>query len=226
MAQTAPATPPAPIRVLLAEDHQILRDGMRAVLSGAGLQVVGEARDGRQAVRLAQELAPDVVVMDISMPELNGIEASRRIRQELPNIRILALSMYCDRSIVKQMIEAGAQGFLSKECASHELVSAVQGVVANRFPLSPGIARQMIEDIKSARTAGASRPADALDERDTELVRLLAAGKNTKEIAVALKLSPKTVDIYRRRLMLRLKLASLADLTKFAIRKGLASLDL
>jgi two-component system response regulator NreC len=212
------------VRILLADDHRILREGLIALLEKQpSLKVVGEAENGRSAVRLARELAPDVVIMDISMPDLNGIEATRQIVAEVPGAKVIALSMHCDRHFVRGMLKAGAAGYLLKHSASQELIKAIQLVLANRVYLSPDITGIVVEDYKKPEKDTSIFA--VLTPREREVLQLFAEGKSPKQIAAALHLGLKTVEAYRRQMMDKLDLKSFAELIKYAIREGLASLD-
>jgi two-component system response regulator NreC len=187
------------------------------------MEVVGEAEDGRSSVTLVRELIPDVVVMDVKMPEVNGIEASRQILSELPDVKVIALSMYDDRRFIVDMLKAGAQGYLLKDCAFEELVHAIRLVMANKSYLSPGVAEVVIKDYV-AQDSQASDSVANLTAREQEVLKFMAGGKRTAEIADLLGISGKTVDTHRLQIMHKLNLKSVAALTKFAIREGLISL--
>ena len=207
----------------MADDHQILREGLVTILGKAGMAVVGEAGDGRTAVRLAKELKPNVVIIDIAMPELNGIEATRQIVEELPGVKVLALSMLADKQFVRGMLQAGASGYLLKYCASQELVQAIRAVLNQQVYLSPGITEMVVEDFKYG--SGDTSAFSALTSREREILQLYAEGKISREIADTLHLSLKTVEAYRRQLMEKMSFKSFADLIKYAIREGLTSLE-
>ena len=192
------------------------------------MQVVAEANDGRSAVQLAQELQPDVVVMDVGMPGLNGIEATRQITNREPDAKVVALSMHSDRRFMGEMLKAGAKGYLLKDGAFEELATAIRSVVANKVYLSPRIADVVVDDYVR-RTPG-QNPGDTsafakLTPREREVLQLMAEGRATKEIAMDLKVSIKTVETHRRQIMEKLQIHSVAELTKYAIREGLTSLD-
>lgn len=214
------------VRILIADDHQILREGLAALLGKQpDFQVVAEAEDGRQAVRLAQELQPDLVVMDIGMPGLNGIEATRQILTGCPQTRIIALSMHSDKRFVTEMLKAGAAGYLLKYCASEELVTAIRTVLTRRIYLSPDIAGIVVEDYVSKAAATEATAFTRLTSREREVLQLLAEGKSTRQIADTLHVSIKTVEVHRKQIMDKLGLQSLADLIKYAIREGLTTVD-
>lgn len=215
-----------PTRILLADDHGILREGLRALLQKQpDFEVVAEADDGRAAVKLAKELQPDVVIIDIAMPNLNGIEATRKILADLPETKVLALSMHSDKRFVTGILREGASGYLLKDSAFEELSLAIQTVCGGRKYLSPGIAGIVVEDvIQQAPQSGAPRPT-LLTHREREVLQLLAEGKATKEIAPQLNVSVKTIETHRKNIMDKLKIRNIAELTKYAIREGLTSLD-
>jgi DNA-binding NarL/FixJ family response regulator len=214
------------IRILVADDHKIVREGLIALLhKNPHMQVVGEAEDGRQAVQLAAELHPEVVIIDIGMPHLNGIEATRQIVTENPGVKVISLSMHSDKRFVKGMLKAGASGYLLKYCASEELVSAIQMVMANRVYLSHDITGIVVEDyVKKLADTDASAY-QALTPREREVLQLLAEGQSTRQIAESLYVSVKTIEVHRKQMMDKLGLPSFADLVKYAIREGLTSID-
>jgi len=213
-------------RVILAEDHQLVRECLRAALEKeSDIEVVDEARNGREAVSLASQKQPRVVVMDVVMPDLNGIEATRQILSASPNIKVLALSMHSDRRFVAGMLSAGASGYVLKDCAFEELAEAIRTVASDRTYLSPGIAGVVVEDYVKQLSSGGEQHISVLTPREREVAQLLAEGKSTKAVAVALHVSPKTIETHRRQLMEKLDIHSIAELTKFAIRAGLTSLE-
>ena len=221
------------MKILLCDDHRLMRDGLKAILERAGLEVVGEAENGRQSVDLALELRPDVVVMDISMPELNGIDATRQLVERWPGARVLGLSMNSDHRYVMAMFGAGAVGYLLKNSASEELLQAVQAVVANLKYVSPSIAGSFIdgylaqaapEQHASNPTAVPSSGSRGLSPREREVLQLLAEGKSSKDIANRLSIAATTVESHRRQIMDKLALRSIAELTKYAVREGLTPL--
>jgi DNA-binding NarL/FixJ family response regulator len=209
------------IRILLADDHRLMRQGLRSMLEEqADLQVVGEADDGRTAVRLASESQPDAVIMDITMPDLNGIDATRQIHADNPGIKIIALSMHSERQFVSEMLAAGASGFLPKDSPVDELLAAIDSVIRGNVFLSP----------KVSADGHPAPPAPGmfcgtLSPREREVLQLVAEGKNSKEIAQLLELSCKTVEGHRRQVMEKLQLFSVAELTRYAIREGITSLS-
>ena len=212
------------IRVLLADDHQLFRQGLRSMLANdAGIEVVGEAENGRSAVQLARQLVPNVVIMDISMPDLNGIDATRRIKERCPGIQVLAVSAHADRRFVAHVLAAGASGYLLKDCAFDELCRAVSAVAKKQVYLSPAVAGEVVHASlgRSARSAGGGT--GPLTSREREVLQLLAEGRSTKQIATQLHTSISTIETHRRHIMQRLGLFSVAELTKYAVREGLTS---
>lgn len=211
------------IRMLLAEDHTIVRKGLRSLLDGAGgIQVVGEAADGREAVDKVRHLLPDVVVMDIAMPGLNGLEATRQIRKQFPKVKVLILTMHADEEHILQILQAGASGYVVKQDAPEELVSAVQTVDRGDLFLSPSISRTVIQEYIRRAEAMAGRVSfEPLTPREREVLQLIAEGRPPREIAEILRISVKTVETHRAHLMRKLDARSTADLTRYAIRKGI-----
>jgi len=211
------------IRVLVVDDHTIVRDGVRALLALAGdIEVVGEAANGREALDMVRQLAPDVVLMDVAMPILGGLEATRRICKEFPAVRVLVLTQYDDREYVFPLIEAGASGFLSKTAASAELTSAIRHVHQGESSLSPSVAKLMVEERQQeAAVRDRSDPYDQLTDREREVLKLVAEGYTTQEIADMLVISPKTVEGHKSSLMNKLNIHNRLDLFKYALRRGL-----
>ncbi|MFZ3138767.1 MAG: response regulator transcription factor [Thermodesulfovibrionales bacterium] len=213
------------IKILLADDHKIMREGLRALIEKhSDMSVIGEADDGRTTVRLAHELLPDIVIMDISMPDMNGIEAARQIISQDSRIKVIALSVHSNKHFVSEMLNAGASGYLLKDCAFHELVNAVRAVFSNRSYLSPEITDIMIKDYKNMLSKETLSVFSLLTQREREVLQLIAEGKTTKEIAHLLNVSVKTVETYRQQIMNKLDTHSIAELTKYAIKEGLTSL--
>jgi DNA-binding NarL/FixJ family response regulator len=214
------------IRILLADDHKIIRDGLRSLLEKEpDLEVIAEAGDGTTTVKLARKLKPEVVIMDITMPDLNGIEATRQIMAELPNVKVIALSMHSDRRFVVGMLKAGASGYLLKDCAFDELIHTVHTVVKNRTYLSPRITNIVVDDYLRQVSTTNSSVISVLTAREREVLQLLAEGKTTRQIADHLYLSVKTIETHRRQIMDKLDIHSIAELTKYALREGLTSLE-
>jgi two-component system response regulator NreC len=215
------------VSVILADDHKIMRAGLRSLLEKvANVSVIAEAEDGRQAVKLATELCPDLVIMDISMPKLNGIEATRQIMAALPETKIIALSMHSDKRFLVEMFQAGASGYLLKDCAAEELEQAIKTVADRQFYLSPEIAGVLLEDYMDRFQSKPVDAASVLTAREREVLQLIAEGWSTKNIAAHLYVSIKTAESHRRKIMKKLDLHSVANLTKYAIKEGLTSLNL
>ena len=214
------------VTILLADDHRIVCDGLRMVIENAGdMRVVGTATNGREAVRLARSLAPDVVIMDVAMPELNGIEATRQIVDDCPGVKVIGLSMHADKRFVRGMLGARASGYLLKECAAGELAQAIRTVVKGHIYLSASITGVVVDDYVQKRASAGEKHRRALTPREREVLQLLAEGRSTRQIAQALFISVKTVESHRRQIMEKIQIHSVAELTKFAIREGLTSLD-
>jgi two-component system response regulator NreC len=214
------------IKILLADDHQIVRQGLRTLLAAEpDMEVVAEADNGRITLRLARDLKPNVVIMDITMPDLNGIEATRQILSESPEIKVVALSMHSDSLFVLNMLKAGASGYLLKDCALEELVKAIRTVVAQKTYLSPGISDIVIKDFVSGWSATGASAFSVLTAREREVLQLMAEGRTTSQIADNLYVSTKTVEAHRKQIMDKLGIHSVAELTKYAIRQGLTSLE-
>lgn len=212
------------IRIVLADDHAVVRDGLRVLLQAQpDFEVVGDAANGREAMGLTQQLHPDVVVMDIAMPELNGIEATLQIHDVAPATQVLILSMHSTTEHIFRALQAGARGYLLKDSAGAEVVDAVRVVHAGRRYLSPKIASTVIDDYISERQRAS--PLDSLSRRERQILQLVAEGKSSAEAAAMLFLSPKTVDTYRSRMMQKLGIADVPSLVKFAIQHGVTQLD-
>lgn len=213
-------------RVLLVDDHEIVREGLRSLIDQqTDLQVVGEACTGREALQLARKLKPDVIIMDVSMPDLNGIDAAHQILADQPSTRIVALSMHSDKRFVVGMLKAGALGFVLKESAFSELVQAVRAAVDQQVFVSPRIAGNVIIDFMNRVPDEELSVAHKLTTREREVLQMIAEGKSTRDISDALFISVKTVEARRRSIMKKLDLHSVAELTRFAIHEGLISLE-
>ncbi len=212
-------------KVLLADDHKIFRDGLRTLIEKEGMEVVGEAENGRKTIKLAEKLMPNVIIMDVSMPDMNGIEATRKISAGMPSIKVIALSMHSDRRFVLGMLEAGASGYLLKDCAFGELASAISQVLDGNKYLSPKIADVVVKGYLNKSNDTSIMKNTILTSREREILQLIAEGMTAKEIAVHVFLSIKTVETHRRNIMQKLNMRSTVDLTKYAIREGLTSLD-
>lgn len=206
------------IRILLADDHAVVRQGFKMILSAQeDMEIVGEAGNGREAVELAEKLRPDIVVMDVAMPELNGIEATRRLAGSTPHTRVVALSMHKDSVYVREILRAGARGYLLKDSGASDLVSAVRAVAGGEGYISPAVSNAVLDDYRKHVT----NPIDLLTSREREVLQMLAEGKTNKEIATVLNLSVYTVDAHRGRIMEKLNLHSINELVRFAVRNGL-----
>lgn len=215
------------IKVMLVDDHRVIREGLRMLLDAhGGIEVVGEADNGRKIIAMLRKAVPDVIIMDVSMPELNGIDATARIRKDYPDVRILALSMHTDRRFIEGMLKAGASGYLVKDCAATELVSAIEFVTTGEIYLSPKIAGKIVKSYLKKSPARETDGAGTLTSREREILQLIAEGNNAKQIAFELCLSPKTVETHRRNIMEKLNIHSIARLTKFAIKEGITNLEI
>jgi DNA-binding NarL/FixJ family response regulator len=214
-----------PIRVLLADDHKLIRAGLRLVVDQQpDLSVVGEADDGRQAVELAKSLKPDVVVMDIGMPNLNGIEAARQIREIRPDAAVVMLSMHSDEGYVLRAFGAGARAYLLKDSATTDLVQAIHAVVEGKSFFSPAVSKVLLQDyMRKLQRSGAEDSYDLLSPREREVLQLVAEGKSNKEIASLLNLSVYTVETHRAKIMQKLNLKGVPELILYAVRKGIIS---
>ena len=213
------------ITVVLADDHMIIRDGLRALLERQpDMEVVAEADNGRTALKHVKELSPDIVIMDIGMRELNGIDATRQIVKKSPGVKVLALSMYSDKRFIKGMLKAGASGYMLKDSAFKELIDAIRVIIDDKTYISPSIASIVMDDYldNSPEKDGSMRA--LLTSRELEVLQLLAEGKSTKQIALSLDLSIKTIESHRNKVMQKINVSNIADLTKYAIREGIISL--
>lgn len=206
------------IRILLADDHVLVRQGFKMILSAQpDMQIVGEAANGRETVELAEKLQPDLVLMDVTMPELNGIEATRRLAAASPRTRVLALSMHKDAVYVREILRAGARGYLLKDSADADLIAAVRSIAKGEGYLSPAVSDAVLTDYRRHVTD----PLDLLTSREREVLQMIAEGKTNKEIATTLNLSVYTVEAHRGRVMEKLNLHSTGELVRFALRSGL-----
>ena len=214
------------IRVILADDHNIVREGLVALIDRQeDMEVVGQADNGLDIVRMSMEKEPDVVVMDVTMPDLNGIEATKHILRDRPGTKVLALSMHSDRRFVSKMLSAGAAGYMLKDCAFDELAHAIRTVYERKTYLSGKVVEVVLDDYVNRLETQEETAAELLSNREREVLQLLAEGNSTKEIADRLHLSVKTIETHRRSIMEKLNLRSVAELTKYAVREGLTSLE-
>jgi len=213
------------LRILLADDHIVMRTGLRALLERQpNLEVVGESENGRETIALAASLRPDVVVMDVGMPVLNGIEATQTIVTQCPTIAVVILSMHADESYVMRALKAGARGYLLKDSGAADLIGAIQAVSQNKSFFSPKVSRILAEDyIRVLKQKGAVDSYDLLTSREREILQLLAEGKANKEVATDLNISPYTVETHRSHIMEKLNLHNPAELILYAVRKGIIS---
>ena len=212
------------IRVLLADDHKIVRDGLKALVDRCDdMEVVAEAECGRKAVSLARKHNPEIVIMDISMPNLNGIDATRQILEEIKGVKVIALSMHSDRQYVDGMLRAGVSGYLLKDCAADELIQCIRFVLTGRVCLSPGITGFLVNEYIQPAKGQVLADRTELSAREREVLQLIAEGRSTKDIADALHISIKTVESHRKNIMEKANLHTVAELTKYAIRHGLTS---
>jgi DNA-binding NarL/FixJ family response regulator len=212
--------------ILLADDHNIFREGLRALIEQHdGLEVIAEAEDGRTALELTRKLRPHLAIVDVSMPGLNGIETTRRMVAEVPGVKVIALSMHSDAKLVGSMLSAGARGYLLKDCAFEELENAIHAVLANRVYLSQAITGVVVDEYLRRVSAADQSGSVVLTPKEREVLQMLAEGRSTKEISRHLHVSVKTVETHRKHIMDRLGLHSVAELTKYAVREGLTSLE-
>jgi len=213
------------IEIILADDHNIMREALRVLLEKEpDMEVIGEAADGESTLRLAQEKRPDVVIMDISMPGLNGIEATRKITAKVSGVKVIALSAYSDRRFISHMFKAGASGYLLKDCLFEELAVAIRAVAKNQIYVSPKIADVVVKDFIHRSLKDDLTVFSILTDREREVLQLLSEGQTTKRIASLLKVSVKTIETHRQHIMDKLDIRSIAGLTKYALREGLTSL--
>ena len=213
-----------PARILITDDHKLLREGLRCLLENRGFEVTGEAEDGRSAIRLAKQLEPDAVIIDISLPGLNGIEATRQIHQNSPQVKIVVLSMRADSRAVLAALAAGASAYLLKEAAFEEVVIALRVALKGQTYLSPAIAHVVVQSSVQYWSANPGSVRDGISGREREILQLVAEGRSSKEMAASLFVSVKTIETHRKQIMNKLHLHSIAELTKYAIREGVTSL--
>jgi len=215
------------IRIIIADDHTIVRHGLTKLLQQErDVEVVAQAQNGHATLELARELSPDVIVMDVGMPDLNGIDATQQILRENPNIKVLALSMHSGKKFVVAMLKAGASGYLLKDCALEELTTALQTIISGRIYLSPAITDIVVDSYVRQPAEAEQSAFSLLSQREREVLQLMAEGNTTKQIALRLHISPKTVEGHRLRLMSKLNIDNIAQLTKYAIQEGLTSAEL
>jgi DNA-binding NarL/FixJ family response regulator len=213
-------------RVIISDDQNIVREGLKALLESTGnIDVIAESDNGRETVSLARELEPDVVVMDVSMPGMNGIEATRKMNRLAPGVRVLALSNHSENLYVKGMLEAGARGYLVKTVAIDELLSAVDTIMKGRIYVSPQIGEILVEIYKDQVSGNTDIEVEVLSVREREVLQLVAEGYSSARIALSLSLSERTIEAHRRRIVKKLGISTIAELTKYAIRAGLTTLD-
>jgi DNA-binding NarL/FixJ family response regulator len=214
-----------PLRILLADDHTIMRNGLRLLLERqSDFTVVGEASNGREAVELADLKSPDIIIMDVAMPMMNGIEATARITAAAPKVAVIILSMHSDESYVLRALKAGARGYLLKDSAEGDLIAAVHAVAANKAFFSPAVSKVLAEDyMRQMQQRGVEDSYDLLTARERELLQLIAEGRSTKDIATLLNLSPYTVETHRGNLMSKLNVHSVPELILYAVRKRIIS---
>ena len=214
------------IRIILADDHEVVRDGLCSLIEREeDMQVIGQADNGRRTVELAKELQPDVIVMDIGMPDLNGIEATRQIISENSKINIIALSMHSDRGYVTEMLKAGASGYVPKDKPGKEVIHAIRTAIEKGIYLPPALASLVVENYVRKSPQSRTGAFTTLTAREREVLQLLTEGKSIKQTAAVLHVSVSTVETHRRNIMEKLKIFSMAELTKYAIREGLTSLE-
>jgi two-component system response regulator NreC len=214
------------IKVLVADDHTILRQGIKALLDNQeGIEVIGEAKDGREALAIIEETLPDVILMDIAMPGLNGLEATRRIKKKFPRMKVLVLTMYTNEEYIFQILNAGANGYLVKETAFQDLISAIKAVYKNEAFMSPSISKKVINSYIKKAQDDEEQICEILTTREREILQLIAEGNSSKKIAELLFISPKTVETHRTHIMDKLNIHNRTGLIKYAIRKGMVDVD-
>ena len=209
------------LHIFLADDHEVLREGLKRLIDEQpDMEVVGEASNGRSTCQQVKNLRPEVVVMDVSMPDMNGVQATKRIRQECPDVKVMALTAHEDPSYLRQLLQAGASGYVLKRSASKELIHAIRVVAAGQVYLDPSVAGQVVSSFVGRKSEQSATGGGDLSERETEVLRLIALGHSNKEIAAQLDISVKTVETYKTRLMEKLDLHSRADIVRYALRQG------
>jgi two-component system response regulator NreC len=214
------------VRILLADDHQIMREGLKALLEKhSSMEVIAEAENGIETLEIARREKPDVIIMDIAMPDINGIEATRQLKSEMKDIKIVALSMHSDRRFVTEILKAGASAYVLKQSAFKDLEKAIKTVMVNRTFLSADILETVVDDYVSQLTKSEYEAYKQLSDRERQVLQLIAEGNSTKEIAYKLHVSVKTIESHRQNIMTKLRIHNLAGLTKFAVREGLTSLE-
>lgn len=214
------------VRILLADDHQIMREGLKALLEKhSSMEVIAEAENGIETLEIARRERPDVIIMDITMPDINGIEATRQLKSEMKDIKIVALSMHSDRRFVTEILKAGASAYVLKQSAFKDLEKAIKTVMVNRTFLSADILETVVNDYVSQLTKSEYEAYKRLSDRERQVLQLIAEGNSTKEIAYKLHVSVKTIESHRQNMMTKLGIHNLAGLTKFAVREGLTSLE-
>lgn len=211
-------------QILITDDHKLLREGLRSLLENRGFEVAGEAEDGRSAVKLAKQLKPDAVIIDISMPGLNGIEATKQIHQNSPEVKIVVLSMRADSRAILAALAAGASAYLLKEAAFEEMVTALGAALKGQTYISPAIAHVVVQNSVEHWSANPEYLRRGISGREREILQLVAEGRSSKEMAASLFVSVKTIETHRKQIMDKLNLHSVAELTKYAIREGVTSL--
>ena len=214
------------IRVLLADDHDLFLEGLKElILKAPGIELAGQARDGLEALERTALMEPDIVLMDMTMPRLNGIQTTRQIAEKFPGVRVLVLSMHSDRELIVESLKAGARGYILKECTSDELYAAIRAVMAGQYYLTPSVLPALIEDYLRLLQAEAKSSTSPLSDREQDVLKLLVKGLNAKQIAARLDISKNTVDTHRRRIMDKVGCNSMAELTRYAIREGYLDLS-
>jgi DNA-binding NarL/FixJ family response regulator len=215
-----------PIRILLADDHAIVRHGLsQSIQREKDMEVIGQAENGISTVEMVRELSPDIVIMDISMPDLNGMEATREIIRDFPQVKVIGLSMHSAKKFITEMFKAGASAYLLKDCKFEELAEAIRTVMSGKSYISPEISKEVVESYIKTADQEQSSVFSTLSKREREVLQLLAEGQTTKQIGLKLHISPKTVEAHRLRVMDKLDIDNVAQLTKYAIQEGLTSAE-